>query len=224
MGKYRSYAQKLDTLVRERFSDYEKAAAAYEEARKAKFATPMKTGWGVTPEYQLKAKKAEINFMEAEAEYKKAKEVYGDTLKEAEAIRAELLEEMSTDGAVNPANLDRNVVDILNAGICSDDEIIEMYNAANVTTKRLIAKHADDRIKMLMSEDNGGESPELFKNRNARQKLQMVTEDSKRFLDPERSDTIQYFDTAMGALKRTLDNPAMIPFWGQLTESVLEEV
>ncbi len=224
MGKYRSYAQKLDTLVRERFSDYEKAAAAYEKAKKAASDTPIRYGFGVTAEYQLKAQKADINFKEAEIEYKKAKEVYEGSLKEAETIRAELLEKLSYDGAVNPASLDRNVVDLLNAGICSDDEIIELYDAANVTTKRFVAKYADDRVKALMSKDNGGESEELFKNRMSRQKLLMVTEDSKRFLDPERSDTMQYFDTAMGALKRTIANPAMISHWGMLTEEALEEV
>lgn len=224
MGKYRDYAQKLDSLVRKRFSDYEKAAAAYEEARRAKAETPTRTGFGVSAEYQLKAKKAEVNFMIAEEEHKKAKEVYEGTLKEAEAIRKELIETLSYDGAVNPASLDRNVVDLINAGICSDDEIIGLYDAANVTTKRFIAKYADDRIKALMSEDNGGESEELSKNRNAREKLHLVTEDSKRFLDPERSDTMQYFDTAMTALKRTIDNPAMISYWGQLTEEALSEV
>lgn len=227
MGKYRSYAQRIDTLVRQRFLEYEKATEAYEKARKAKTETPMRTGWGVTPEYQIKAQKAEINFKEAEIEYKKAKEVYQNTLQEVKEIRDELYEEVSRNASVRPEDLDRNVVELLQSGICSDSELVGLYEkAGNATTKRYIAKFANDEYQKLADMKTANDqSPEGAKNRERREKLLSIVENSREYLDPERSEAVQIVDHITNqVLKRTINNPAMIRNWGELTEEALAEL
>lgn len=219
MGKYSEYAQRLDALARQRFADYEKAADTFKKAEKEKYETPMKTGWGVTPEYQMKAKKAEVNYLYAEKDYKKAKEIYLDTLKEAQNIRAELLEEVSKDYFVNPEDLDRNVVDLLQSGICSAEEIAGLFDKAdNGTTKRYIAKFASEEVKRI--------DPKMEKSKSLRVQtiLNNVAYAGRGYTNPANSEPMQRFDAANEVLTRCINNPAMHKYWGELTAETLSEL
>ena len=212
MSKYQRYGKELDRLARERFSSYEKARERYEKARKVKSDNPYPTGWGATPEAQIKAKKAEIEYIEAENAFKDAQRVYQGTLSEVEKLRKELYDEIQNDMTASPADLDRNVVDLLASGICSAREIRKMYeDSHDVTTRRYIAKYAKERdVKKLSDED--------------RVILNGVVYDGDTLTDPESSSTMKDFDALSDVLGRCVNNPAMIGCWGQLTEEVISEM
>lgn len=221
MGKYNSYARRLDALARQRFSDYEKAKDDYEKAKKERAADPYKDGgWGVTPEMQLKAKKAEVRYLEAEANFKEAERTYKGTLEEVKAIREELLEEVSGAVTVNPDDLDRNVVDLLKSGICSAEEVAELYGKAeNATTKRYIAKFAAEEV-----DRNNKSNMDTNKRRNANEVLNNVVAAGKEYTDPASSETIKLFDAVSGVLTRCINNPSMVRSWGELTEDALADI
>lgn len=226
MGRYKSYADRVDTLVRKRFSDYEKALDKYEKAKKARAETPMREGWGVTAEYQLKAKKAEVKYLEAEKDFKEAKAIYQNTLNEVKGIRAELLEAVTRRASADPNDLDRNVVDLLKSGICSAEEIERLFdNAGNATTKRYIAKFADDEYQKIMDSGKMSErSPEGARERERSTRLLRVVQSGKEYTNPEKSEALQIFDHVSEVVSRTINNPAMIRSWGELTEDILSEM
>ena len=212
MSKYQKYGKELDELMRKRFSDYEKIDSAYRDAKKAHSEYPLRTGWGVTQDYYIKALKAEAAFKETEQEFKKAEATYKGIVKEAQAIRDALHAEMQSDFSVNPADLDRNVVDLLASGICTAQEIERLYtNAQNNTTKRYIAQYA----KKLDRDGMSREDVRILNN---------VAADGQGLLDPNLTETMHKFDICMDVVKRCANNTGMIKHWGQLTEQPLAEM
>lgn len=219
MSKYNRYARRLDALARQRFSDYEKAVEAYEKAKKERAAKPyINGGWGVTPEMQLEAKKAEVKYLEAEKNYKEAEKAYKNTLAEVQDIRAELLDEVTAAVSVNPEDLDRNTVDLLKSGICSAAEVAELYDkAATATTKRYIAKYAAEEV-----ERNNNSNMDITKRRNANEILNNVVAAGHQYTNPATSETMKTFDSVVGVLTRCINNPSMIGAWASLTADVIE--
>lgn len=221
MGRYSQYAKRIDALARERFSEYEKATAAFDKAKKDRAAKPyLNGGWGVTPEMQLEAKKAEVKYLEAEAALKEAELLFKNTIQEANEIRAELLEEVTKAVSINPDDLDRSVVDLLKAGICSAEEVRDLYNKAeNTTTKRFIAKYAAEAV-----ERNNSSNMDANKRRSVNEILNNVAAEGKSCSDPEKTATMQTFDSVNGVLTRCINNPSMSTHWGELTEVALSEL
>ena len=214
MGNYRKYGMKLDTLARRRFADYEKASDELKRAEQAKRNHPMPASKFASPEYFIQAKEAEVAYEIADMNFKKAKDALQDTMREAQAIRAEMLEEVKRDLSAKPDDLDRNVVDLINSGICSPTELTDLYGNANITTRRYIAKHAKDLIDT---------DPKIDGSR--RQQLSILVANSRQYTNPESYVPMQNFDTVInGVLSRCVRNPSMISKWGELTEGVLSEL
>ena len=214
MGKYHEYAKRLDTLARESFAAYEKAVDELKKAERAKKEHPMPKSSRAPKEYWLDAKEAEVDYERALDNYHKAQRAYQNTLNESQVIRTELLEAVAADMAVNPEDLDRNVVDLLNSGICSASEVADLYEKAeNATTKRFIAKHAKD----LVSDD-----PKM--DTRYRQILNYVIADGRGLTAPEHSQTMLMFDSVNDVLRRCVKNPAMICHWGEYAETILSEL
>ena len=214
MGKYHEYAKRLDTLARESFAAYEKASDELKKAEQAKRDHPMPKSNFAPKELWLDAKEAEVDYERALDDYHKAQRAYQNTLKESQVIRTELLEAVTADMAVKPEDLDRNVVDLLNSGICSASEIADLYGKAeNATTKRFIAKHAKD----LVADD-----PKM--DVRHRQTLNSVIADSRGLTIPEHSQTMLMFDAVNDVLRRCVNNPTMISHWGEYADQILSDL
>lgn len=212
MGKYQKYGEKLDNLARERFSEYEKARDIYTKAKKAHSDFPVRTGWGVTLDDQLKAKKLEIEFLKAEADFKEAQKVYRSSEKEINKIREELYNELKEDMTVKPEDLDRNVVTLLESGICKANDIQDLYNKAkNTTTKRYIANFAKSQITDRMDRDE-------------RIMLESVVSNAPSLENPDLTETMQIFDSISDVFHRCINNDALISYWGQFTEDPISEM
>ena len=97
MGKYRSYAEKLDALARKNFQAYQEAAEHLEEARKEKSRNPVRSGWGVTTEMIIESQKAVLAYNEANDAFKRAKAALNASLKEVQGLREELEIQLNND-------------------------------------------------------------------------------------------------------------------------------
>lgn len=212
MSKYSKYGKQLDELMRQKFSDYEKKEIAYKKAKKAHEALPVREGFGVTQEYRIKALKANIAFEEAEREYKVAKAIYNESIKEAQAIRTALYNEIQSDFEVKPADLDQNVVALLTSNICTAQEVARLFeNAENNTTRRYVAQYAKNKdTKNLSKEDENI--------------LKGVAHAGVNLVNPDNTVTMHNFDVAMDVVNRCVKNTAMIGHWGELTEGPLSEL
>lgn len=211
MSKYQKYGKELDELMRQRFSDFEKAERAYNKAKKDLDGCPMKEGLGVTREYQIKAMKYQIAFEEAKHDYEEARKIYQGIVNEANQIRSALYAELERDLAVNPKDLDRNVVDLLASGICTAKEVSNLFETAeNNTTRRYIASFADKQDLKKMTNEDASIMRKVAHNR--------------RLFDPDQSVALRNFDVAMDVVNRCSKNTAMIGYWGQLTEGPLSDM
>ena len=214
MGKYHTYAERLDTLAKQRFADYQKAEAELKRAKEEKRLHPMPTSSLAAPEYFVEAREAEISLKKAEVNFTKAKNDYQNTVKEAKAIRDEMLKEVTRDLAVKPEDLDSNTVELLRSGICSPSELVDIYNKAeNVTTRRYIAKHVKELI---------ADNPKM--DTQNRQMLSGIVSINTQIMNPENYAPMKMFDSVNGVLTRCINNPSLIHRWEALTENTLSEM
>ena len=210
MGKYQEYGKKLDNLARQKFSEYEKVKENLDRAKKAR--SSFQVGFRSSPEDQLKAKRLEIEEQEAELKYKEFMKGFRSTLNQISAIRNELRQSLKNDLRLNPEDLDRNVVTLLESGICKAEEVQDLYNrATNTTTKRYIANHA----KGMFTDKTGYEDRAI---------LYAVSSNASALEDPDKSNAMQYFDVMTDVFKRCVNNPSMIGYWGELTEDAISEM
>ena len=220
MGKYYRYAKEIDELAREKFAEYEKAKDAYDRAERLKKARPVGATYSTDKE-RLEALNRDVAFKNAEAELKRVQDEMQNLPKEAKGIRDALIKAIKADTAPKPNDLNKEVVDLLASGICEPDEIVGLYNnATNVTTKRYIAGYAQKEADRLM---NDTIMPEAKKN-SWRSTLMSVATEGGSLNDAEHHPAVQYFDVASECLKRSANNPAMIPLWGELTSKSLAEM
>lgn len=214
MSKYKAYGTMLDDLARKRISDYEKAKQQYEKAKRDLESIPVKFRIDAIrdAEYSINRKEKELALIKAEKNFEEAQKVYKGTLSEAEELRTALYNEIQEDLAVNPEDLDKNTVDLLVSGVCTAQEVADLYKKAkSVTTKRYVAKYAHDKVN-----DNP--------NIDGASILHEVVFSGRALKNPDNSEAIQKFDSVLGVLKRCVNNPGMVGYWGQLTEGTISEM
>lgn len=217
MSKYQKYGKQLDVLARNSFAEYEKAKGRLNKAKKDLDDCPVKLR--IDPihdgDYLLKRKKREVAFAEAERDFREAEMVYKDTIIKAKTIRSELYQELKRDIMVTPEDLDRSVVDVLVSGICTPQEVAHLFDKAkNVTTRRYIAKYAGEQSEKLTDRQDAPE----------REILMRVVDNGRKLGEPDYTDAMQRFDAMSDILKRCVNNPGLIGYWGQFTEAIISEM
>lgn len=206
MRSYKDFGQLLTTLVKDRFAVLRNAETAVDEAKK-ELNTARKTG--------DKAEKlsAELKLEEAKKALEAAKNAVGNIGNEIKAIRAELIDEVRAACALNPDDLDRGVVALLDSGVCSAGEIATLFEKAeSSTTRRYVAKHAEKRL-----ETTDAHSPDVAA-------LKSIVDSAKGYENPELHSAVQKFDYVSKVVSRCQQNPAMIGFFDTLTEQALSEM
>lgn len=214
--RYTKYAERINTLAKQRYADYKKAVDAFEEAEKKYRFAP--SGWA-TADYQRKKIQTEADYKIAKAELQEAKNVYLKTMDEVVAIRNELFAEVSEDWSMKPNDLDRNTVDLLQSGICTPEEIADLFNKAEtVTTKRYVAKFASEEVNRLPK------SMEQSKAIKAQKLLNHVAHSGQLYKDVNNSEPMMRFDAVSEVLRRGIKNPKLMEKWDALTEENLAEM
>ena len=216
MGKYRNYAERLNTLAKTRYADYKAAVDKFEKAEK-EFLT-MPSAWS-TADAKKKKYQAEADYKTARDELQGAKNVWQKTMDEVIDIRNELFGVVSEEWSMNPDDLDRNTVDLLQAGICSPTEIADLFEKAKTpTTKRYVAKFAGEEIKRLPT------SMEKTAAMRAETLLRNVEHKGSLYKDANNAEPIMRFDAAAEVLRRGIRTSALMEKWDELTAEVLSEM
>ena len=203
MSDFKKYACELNELANELFDNYNKAKAEYDRAEELHRKHPERGGM-VEATKAAEIAEAKAKYLSAQSELKEAETrlIHGND--SIISIRAALEKSIKSAYSANPEDVDNNVITLINSGILSDDEYIDLFNKAvnngNTTTARLIAAKADE-------------------NKNNRPLLGLIAEKG-RSLNGSRE--LSKFDDLSEIYYRCSHNTAMIPYWEELTANMID--
>lgn len=139
-GEVQSY---YDSLLKAQGA-VEKARLDLEEARREERAENRGGIYVELAAHNVKAK--ELIFQAKKDDLKRISNKRFDLLKKSEDIRGELSRALDDDFTVNPADVDGNVMALMDSGIMNVNDVVKLYNEAkkkhNVTMMRLLAGKA----------------------------------------------------------------------------------
>ena len=216
MSKFNNYGRKVDEIARAAFEEYRKAEQAYKRAEEQAKQYPQRNGY-VNAEYAAKSARAQADYLEAKEAFTAAKAAFGSHRGEIASLRRELVQELNNHYAADPAALDANTLELMRAGILKPSEYAKLMDKAqsdgNHTMARLIAKYANDTAT-ARGERYGD-------NDQTARELRAISYTAKQ---NDGSETLQAFDVMTEAFRRTVDNPAMIDAWDEITSSIVENM
>lgn len=219
MSKYNEYARRLDKLAKVNFAKYTEAKEEYEDASDLMARYPMRFG-NVDHEYEIKRMRATVAYNEAKEAFNKVKQEYETTLKEVKTIRAELVSAIEEDYIVDPEQLDNNTLELMKSGVLKPADYERFMNDAleneNHAMVRMIAKYAEEASKAL--ETSGVDQKTYYEGRERLSNVANAgkTDDGREYLEA--------FDYIADVYQRSVNNPAMIGYWDQLTENAVENL
>ena len=140
-GEVQSY---YDSLLKAQGA-VEKARLDLEEARREERAENRGGIYVELAAHNVKAR--ELVLQAKKDDLKRISNKRFDLLKKSKDIRAELSRALDDDFTVNPADVDGNVMALMDAGILNVNDVVKLYNEAkkkhNVTMMRLIGRKAE---------------------------------------------------------------------------------
>ena len=140
-GEVQSY---YDSLLKAQGA-VEKARLDLEEARREERAENRGGIYVELAAHNVKAK--ELILQAKKDDLKRISNKRFDLLKKSKDIRAELSRALDDDFTVNPADVDGNVMALMDSGIMNVNDVVKLYNEAkkkhNVTMMRLIGRKAE---------------------------------------------------------------------------------
>lgn len=223
MGKFKEYAERFDRIAKDAFKEYKEAETKLKEAQKQASANPVKTGFGVTPQMQIEAQRAQLVLKEAQEQFKIAKHNYEGKKKDISVLRKELESKVIDSLMADPANLDRNTVDVLQSGICSTDEIEKFYSkaeqAGNTLMCRWIGNFAGTEVQRI-----GKKLMDDSERKNQTTRLNNIRAKGLLSAKPENNTSLMAFGVMEDCFNRCVNNPSMIQHWDALTENAKENM
>lgn len=200
MGKYKTYADRVDTLAREAFAKVKDAKAALEKAERQAQAYPQRSG-AVDAEYYAKSARAAADLAEAKQNYTAAMRGISTLNENIRGIRSELAAQIDKDGRANPEAVDTATLELLKSGILTESDYVGLLekNSDNLTMTRLIKKNIEDNAKIMS-------------NTPARQHLMGLA----LSIDTD-SQALQSFDVIADVCSRVEHNTGMIDHYDSLT-------
>lgn len=161
MGKYYSYAQRLDTAYKDALDQFAKSWKKFMDAQE-KLDEAQKWRFGETSaERELNTAKARIALTEAQVAFESERtSVWDDFNRQRAQIKKELEEAVRADGTANPDAVDNNALELMKSGIMTASDYSSMAErfSGNATMTRLISRYARDAA---LSVDNMREKAAL---------------------------------------------------------------
>lgn len=215
MSKFNTYAQRIDSMAREVFAEYTEAKSAFDTAEKRHRDLPQRSGF-VPADYAAKSARAYADFVETKKKLDDVKRSMAMKINEAENIGRELAAAVEHDCNVDPAQLDMAVLELLKSGILRPAEYTKLLQdaqqAGNITMQRLIAKHADAAAEEISEKYGVGDV--------AAKQLRGIAHAGNANNGRAQLDM---FNTLFDVFRRTMNNPAMIPKWNELTAPIINQ-
>lgn len=201
MSKFNTYARRLDEMAKEFFKEYTEAHAKLE---KAKMARRLAQG-------AVEQTRRDADLLEAQGAFDTTMSNWADRGERAfKGLRLELENAIKAASVVDPAQVDGNVLALLDSGICTsaDFERLLKNSDGNATMQRLILSHIE---KTATSQDIDPAE---------RQAMNALLHDSKGRMG---FSVLESYDALSGVFNRCLRNPSMIPHWDDLTADAIED-
>lgn len=215
MSKFNTYAQRVDSMAREVFAEYTEAKSAFDTAEKRHRDLPQRSGF-VPADYAAKSARAYADFVEAKKKLDDVKRSMAMKINEVESIGRELAEAVDHDCSVDPAQMDMATVELLKSGIMRPAEYAKLLqdaqNACNTTMVRIVARYA---------ETAAAEAAERY-GQGDRQAVELRAVAHQGNANSGRAQ-LDMFNVLYDAFKRTMNNPAMIPKWNELTAPIVNQ-
>lgn len=199
MSKFNDYARRLNETAKKHFTEFGEASAGLNKAQEArKFATT-----------EAEKARREGDLIEAREKYDALMSTWAERGERAlQDLQVELEAAIAAAFVVNPADVNQNVVTLLNSGICSSADFERMLkDADNSTMQRLILSHVE----------KAATSPEV--DPAERRALNVLLSDGRGNMG---GAVLENFDALGGVFHRCLRNPSMIPRWDDLTADAIE--
>lgn len=214
MSKFHNYAERVDSMAKEIFAEYTEAKAEFDKAEKRHRDLPQRHGM-VDYDYAAKSARAEADFAEAKKRLEDVRRSMAMKINEAENIERELAEAVDHDCSVDPAQMDMATVELLKSGIMRPAEYAKLLqdaqNAGNTTMVRIVARYAETAA--AEASEKYGQGDRLAAE------LRAVAHQGNASSGRAQLDA---FAVLFDAFKRTMNNPAMIPRWDELTGAIVE--
>lgn len=201
MSKFNIFARRLDETARQYFNEFSEIRTVLDKAQEARrFA---KT--------EVEKARREADLIEAQEKYNDVMSTWADRGERAfKGLRLELENAIKTASVVDPAQVDGNVLALLDSGICTsaDFERLLKNSDGNATMQRLIISHIEKTAT----------SPDI--EPAERQAMNALLHDSKGHMG---FSVLESYDALSGVFHRCLRNPSMIPHWDDLTADAIED-
>lgn len=211
MGKFRSYADRVNEIAQTAFAAYQAAEAEQKRAEAEVKEYPQRSSGSVTPEYVARSARAQADLLEAREKLHTAQINMNARISDIAGIRRELAAALQAEFCARPDEVDVATLELMKTGILTADEYARLLQSATTTTmQRLIAHYAG-----LAAEEAAKKYGE--KDRRAMELRAVSIRDSDG-----ASDKLDQFDVLAYTFQRTANNPAMISHWGELTADVIE--
>lgn len=147
MGKYHSYAARLDESFKAARDEYAAAWSKLQDAQR-KYDEAQQWHSGESPaERELNTAKAKIALVEAQRVFEKTGPAAWDTFNQTRAeLRKSLEAEVKENSVADPSAIDTNALELLKSGIMTPDDYYKMAERfdGNATMTRMISRYAKD--------------------------------------------------------------------------------
>lgn len=147
MGKFHSYAQRLDEAFKNAREQYTKSFSALQAAQKKFDDAQMWHSGESQSERELNAAKAKIGLVEAQKDFEtKGNAAWSEFNEKRAELRRGLEKEVRAASLVDPDAIDNGALELLKSGIMTASDfsgMVEHFNG-NATMTRLISKYARD--------------------------------------------------------------------------------
>lgn len=212
MSKFKPYAERVNSIAKAAFDAYNEAARKLEkaEARYKEESSPYKDPGHNNYEQQAKAARAKADMLEAQKALREAKNFMISETASIKAVGRELQEAVTREYAAKGEEVDLATLELMKSGILKAPEYFTLYEAAqgngNNTMCRLIGKYA-------------GEAADKAPTKELQERLNTLATVAQHTPGKAHMDA---FNVLEDAFNRTANNPAMMPRWGEITDSVIE--
>lgn len=147
MGKYYSYAQRLDEAFKEAREQYTKSFSALQAAQKKFDDAQMWHSGESQSERELNAAKAKIGLVEAQKDFEtKCNAAWAEFNEKRAELRRGLEKEVRAASLVDPDAIDQNAIKLMESGVMTSADFQKMAEKfdGNCTMTRLLSKYARD--------------------------------------------------------------------------------
>lgn len=212
MSKFKPYAERVNSIAKAAFDAYNEAARKLEkaEARYKELSSPYNDPNHTDYEMQARVARAKADMLEAQQALRDAQKFMQSETASIKAVGRELQEAVTREYAAKGEEVDLATLELMKSGILKAPEYFTLYEAAqgngNNTMCRLIAKYA-------------GEAADKAPTKELQERLNTLATVAQHTPGKAHMDA---FNVLEDAFNRTANNPAMMPRWGEITDSVIE--